>query len=644
MPRTAPFGAWACYAPSTDDWASGRDDEGRRPIPAVDSAMPRENSPGAPHRVGAIVAVVVVVGALWLGQTILVPFALATLVAFLLAPVVRRLERLHLGRVPAVVLTIALASTGVAALGWMVYGQLDQLADSLPEYRDNIRGKLEAFRGKGPIGRIEEGLADKSPPDASKVAPPDAPGTVPAKAAPPSGEERLRLAEGRPVPVTVVPGGGRTPVLQFLGELLGPLLAPIGSIGVIFVLVLFMLVYQEDLRNRMIRLVNRRELLRTTQALSEVSDRISTYLLMTLIVNATYGIPVGIGLWILGIPNALLWGLFAVLLRFIPYVGPWIAAAFPILLSVAISPGWSVTAWVVGLFVVLELISNNLVEPRLYGKKTGLSPMAVIVAAVFWTWLWGTIGLFLSIPLTLVLAVVGSYVPQLKFLSILLRDEPGLWPSERFYQRLVAGDSEEAVAVADEYLKRHRAEELYDEVVVPALRSAKHDALSGRLDVESLRFVRESTRTLVDEMADRHADAKPSGPTPETTEQRGLSKVGTAAAVVEGPASATRFEGVHVAFISAGDETDALGGLMLADVLRPDGILLRMLPGTALIGELVDSVRREGTDVVCVGGIPRTRSSGRATCASGFASTRAASGSCSAFGTRRRTPNGPTTA
>ena len=558
--------------------------------------MPRERTRSAWQRVGSIVATIMVVAALYLGQTILVPFALATLLAFLLAPVVHGLERLHLPRVPAVVVTVLFVSLGVAGLGWVVYGQLDSLADSLPEYRENILRKIDSLRGAGPIERIEKGLADVAPPDVPKAA--SAPGGAPPKPSPPAEEERLRSALTGPVPVTVVPAG-RTPLIQFLGELVGPLLAPLGMIGVVFVLVLFMLVYQEDLRNRLIRLVSRSQLVRTTQALSDVSERISKYLLMTLVVNATYGIPVGLGLWILGVPNALLWGLFAVLLRFVPYVGPWIAAGFPILLSFAISPGWTLTALVVGLFVVLELISNNLVEPRLYGKKTGLSPMAVIVAAIFWTWLWGTTGLLLSIPLTLVLAVVGQYVPHLKFLSILLRDEPGLWPSDRFYQRLVAGDAEEAAAVAEEYLKDHSVESFYDEVVIPALRSTRHDALDGRLDAESLSFVRESTRTLVDEMADRHETAR------ATATGAALGKAGDAAATPEPRTGMTaRFEGVRVAFVSAGDETDDLAGLMLADVLRADGLEIQSLAGTPRVDELVEAVRSGRPDIVCVGGIP----------------------------------------
>jgi predicted PurR-regulated permease PerM len=554
-----------------------------------------------------VVTVTVVVAALYLGKALFVPFALATLIAFLLAPVVHWLERVHIPRVPAVVATVVLASAGIAGLGWVVYGQLDDLASRLPSYRDNIQHKLQGLRGIGPVTKLEAGLADVVPAaaeskpdgtDASATKPTPAPATpdpvTSGKATPPKNAE--------PLPVTVVPGP-RTPS-QLFSEYMGPVLEPLGTLGVIFLLVLFFLVYQEDIRNRVIRLASRTQLVRTTQALADVSQRISRYLLMTLVVNAAYGIPVGIGLWLLGVPNALLWGLLAMLLRFIPYLGPWVAAAMPILLSFAISPGWTLTAWVVGLFVVLELISNNLVEPLVYGKQTGLSPVAVVVAAVFWTWLWGTTGLLLAIPLTLILAVIGRYVPHFKFLNILLREEPGLGPHERFYQRLVAGDSEEAATVAEEYLKDHRAEGFYDEVVIPALRSAKHDALEGRLDPESLCFVRESAHTLVEELSDRRGAARSTPPAPDTGGEAGRSRVDRGASPERDGVPATHPHDVRVAFISAGDETDALAGRMLADVLRPDGIELRILSGTALTGELLEAVRRDRPDVVCVGGIP----------------------------------------
>ena len=324
--------------------------------------MRRDSTPSSMQRAGSLASGILLVAALYVGKALFVPFALAMLGAFLLAPIVHRLERMHLARAPAVVVTVFLVTVGVAGLGWMVYAQLDELGDRLPEYRSNIRQKVEAFRGGGAVAKIQEGLSDVVPPDARSGADSGKPpAATPTSGAPRTDVERARMPGGSPLPVTLV--AARPTPVQFLGDLLGPFLAPLATLGVVFVLVLFMLVYQEDLRNRLIRLVSRSQIVRTTQALSDVSHRISRYLLMTLVVNATYGIPIGIGLWALGVPNALLWGVFAVLLRFIPYVGPWIAASFPILLSFAIAPDWSLTAWVVGLFVVLELISNNLVEP-----------------------------------------------------------------------------------------------------------------------------------------------------------------------------------------------------------------------------------------------------------------------------------------
>jgi predicted PurR-regulated permease PerM len=565
--------------------------------------MPPEHSPPAWQRVGSIVTIVVLVAALRLGKVLFVPFALATLFTLLLAPIVRRLELMHLPRVLAVVVTVLLASAAAAGVGWAVYGQLDQVGSSLPEYRDNIRRKVEAFGRGGPVSKIQKGIADVMPdaePAAGETGPP--PAIPPAPSVAPTDEDRLRGLTSHPVPVTVVPASP-TP-LQFVGEVAGPLLGVFGLIGMVFILVLFMLVYQEDLRDRLIRLVSRGQILRTTQALSDASQRISRYLLLTLVVNACYGIPVGIGLFLIGVPNAFLWGLFATLLRFIPYLGPWIAAAFPILLSFAISPDWTLTAWVVGLFVALELVSNNVVEPLVYGRRTGLSPLAVVVAAIFWTWMWGVVGLFLAIPMTLVLAVLGRYVAPLKFLNILLRDEPGLRPDERYYQRLLSGDSAEAAKVAEEYLKDHSAEDFYDEVVIPALRAAKHDAIGGRLDAASLHFLREDTRTLVEEMSERRGAARSTTSAPEASAEGGMSRVEEAATSERSPDAPARFRGVRVVLISVGDEIDALVGPMLADVLREDGIETKTLVGTSLTSALVAAVKQDEADVVVVAGIP----------------------------------------
>jgi predicted PurR-regulated permease PerM len=545
------------------------------------SPTPREPL-AAWHRVGSIVTIVILVAALRFGEGVLVPFALATLFAFLLEPVVDALQRIRLGRVPAVVVTTLLATTGVVALGWMVWGQMGDLADNLSRYRTNVTAKWSAVRGETPIQKIERSLTEAAQETTKPPAP--APGTGTAPATPP---------EEEPQAVKVVPS--KPGIMGILRDLFGPFLGILGTAGVVFVLTVFMLVYHEDLRDRFIRLVSRGQIVVTTQALAEASDRISRYLATTLLVNALYGIPVGVGLYLLGVPNALLWGLLATLLRFIPYLGPWIAAAFPVLLSMAVFPDWWGTAKVVGLFLVMELISNNVVEPWLYGSRTGLSPVAVIVAAVFWTWLWGTVGLFLSIPLTLVLAVAGRYVPPLAFLHVLLGDQPGLRPDERFYQRLVASDPDEASLVAEAHLKEHDVAHLYDTVVFPALRAAKHDRLEGRLDAESMATLRDGALELVDEIGERPT----TGPTPPAASAKQGN--GAGAAPPEPPPAPLR--GTTALLLPTGDETSPVAARMLGDFLRRDGMEVRALAGTALAGEMIDAVRQERPDVTCVVGL-----------------------------------------
>ena len=555
--------------------------------------MPRPSAPTPWLLLARFASVVLVTAALYFARDVLVPFALAVLLSFLLAPLVDGLQRLRTSRVLASALVVVLAASAIFALGWAVYEQLDDLSESLPSYQANIRRKLAPLRGENPVEKIEKEIA-KAVEDRPGEGTPSAGDARGARTAPPPPSDR------EPVRVKLVPGVP-TP-FQFLSGLLGPLVEPVGTFGVVVVLVLFLLIYQEDLRNRLIRMVSPTRIAVTTQALREASQRTSRYLLMTLVVNATYGIPVGIGLHVLGIPNALLWGLFATLLRFIPYLGPWIAAAFPVALSIAVSPDWGLTAWVLGMFVVLELLSNNVVEPLVYGRNTGLSPVAIIVAAVFWTWLWGVAGLFLSVPLTLCLVVLGRHVPQLSFLGVLLGDEPSLAPGERYYQRLVATDSVEAVKVTEEHLHGHDLIGLYDEVLVPALRLAKRDEVEGHLGAEAVRYVRGTTREILEDLADEPHPLR-SGRASPAEEKGGLGRVNAAAGAPDEAAPIAKVEGFRIGFLPAGDETDALMGPMLADVLRRVGLDMEVFGGNALVGELQAWVKDTGAQVVCVGGL-----------------------------------------
>ena len=293
----------------------------------------------------------------------------------------------------------------------------------------------------------------------------------------------------------------------------------LGSTGIVIILVVFFLVRREDLRDRFIRLVGKGQVTVTTQMLEDAATRVSRYLSMQFLINATFGISVGIGLYLIGVPNAILWGILAATLRFIPYIGPWIAAAMPIGLSMAISTGWVAPILTVGLFVVLELFSSNVMEPWLYGKNTGVSAVAVLVAAVFWTWLWGLVGLLLATPLTVCLLVIGKHVPQLSFLDILLGNEPVFEPKKRVYQRLLAGDQEEATELVDDDLENKPLVEVYDTVLIPALAlTAETDWHRGELDEGRHKFILQSLKEMIQERGEGQqemqakAAAKDAGP------------------------------------------------------------------------------------------------------------------------------------
>jgi predicted PurR-regulated permease PerM len=383
-----------------------------------------------------LASVAVVVAALYLAKGVLAPMALAVLLSFLLSPVCDWLERFRLGRIPAVLLTVIVGFTVLGAATWTAVVQVTDLAPKLPEYESNLKAKLHSANARvsaalSKATSTAQGMSENLP----QIGPAQAPqGT----------------AEW-PYSVRVV----SSPVspLQVFGGMFGTVLEVLGSTGMVFILVVFFLVRRDDLRDRFIRLVGKGDVTVTTQMLEDAGTRVSHYLATEFLINALFGAAVGVGLYLIGVPNAILWGILATTLRFIPYIGPWIAAAMPIGLSMAISGDWVAPGLTLGLFVVLELISNNVLEPWLYGRNTGVSTVAVLLAAVFWTWLWGVVGLLLATPLTVCLLVIGKHVPQLAFLDTLLDDQPVFEPKKRIYQRLLAGDQEEATELLDELLE-----------------------------------------------------------------------------------------------------------------------------------------------------------------------------------------------
>ena len=448
-----------------------------------------------------LVGAVALVGLLYFARDFIVPVVLAGLLSFLLDPLNRRLERGGVRHVLAVIVTTFFSFVALGVITYVVTTQLLDVAEKLPDYRNNLIEKANSIRktSEGPIGRAVQTLKDV-------VRSIEKPNTSPHPSTGPENQERTR-----PVPVEVVPSTSQT--MASASGYLGPILSPLGSAAVIILIAVFMMLGRDDLRDRIVYLVGRGRLRLTTHALDEAGSRVSRYLLAQLIVNVSYGIPIGIGLYFIGIPNAILWGLLTVVLRFLPYVGPWIAASFPVILSIAISTSWTTFALTIGLFIVVELISNNVVEPWLYGAQTGLSPLAVVVSAVFWTWLWGVAGLVLATPLTVCLVVMGKHVPQMRWLDLLMGDRPPITSGDRLYHRLLAGDEEEASEVINREAEvAESAIVACDRVALPAARLIEDDFGDGLLLETKRKNALLHLREIIAELGD--ARALPSGVKP----------------------------------------------------------------------------------------------------------------------------------
>jgi predicted PurR-regulated permease PerM len=439
-----------------------------------------------------------VVAFLYFARDIIVPIALAVLLSFLLAPAVRGLRRLQMGRVPAVTLTVLIAFLAMLGFAAIVVQELASLAQQIPAYRSNLEAKIrsipEIVPGGGIVHRVTSmvrELGRELTQTETRISN--------------SAENRSALGTSPVEPAKPVPVEIERPEfepLQIVRDVVGPLLQPLAMAGLVLVFVVMILLEREELRDRMIRLAGRRDLHRTTVAMDDAAGRISRYLLRQLVVNACCGLPIGFGLAIIGIPNAALWGIFAALLRFLPYLGIVIAACFPIALATAVDPGWMLLVWVILLFVGIELVVANLLEPWVYAASTGMSSVALIAAATFWTWLWGPIGLLLSTPLTVCLVVLGRHVPQLEFLDVLLGNEPVLSPDETFYQRLLANDPEEATEQAEEFLKERPLAEFFDEVAIPALVRAQGDSDDGTLSPERRLMFKDGIREMLEDLSD----------------------------------------------------------------------------------------------------------------------------------------------
>ncbi len=521
----------------------------------TEGGAPAEREPGG--AMPAVVVAAVVIAGLYFARPLLEPLAVAVLLSLMLAPAVRWLHVRGLGRALAVCVTVACAFVVILGLAAAVGDEVINLAQSLPTYEDNLATKIRSLSGTVPghgvLGRATQVWQDLGQEFAASVTP-----------APSGG------AAQAPVPVEIHEPAPAT--LQVLHDIAEPLLAPLAQVGLVVLFVVLILLKREDLRGRVLRLAGDRDLHRTTAAMNEAAERVSRYLLMQLAVGVCYGVPIGFGLAVIGIPNAPLWGVLGVALRFLPYIGGPLTAVLPAALAIAVAPGWSTLLWTLVLFAGSEAILANIVEPWLYGRTTGLSAVAVIGAAAFWTWLWGIVGLLLATPLTVCLVVLGRHVPHLQFLDILLGSDPVLSPEQSFYQRLLAHDPEEATEQAEEYARERSIEGFFDEVAIPALTMAQADSDRGALTAHRRAVIADGIAAMLDNLPEDGAG--------EHIEAQG--------------------QGAAIACLAGRNELDLAAAWLLRYLLRRRGYRAVVLLPDALAGADLDRRPLRGVAVVCL--------------------------------------------
>jgi predicted PurR-regulated permease PerM len=535
---------------------------------------------------------------LYFARAVLIPLALALTLNFLLTPMMMFFQRVRMRRMPAVAFSIAISALVVGGIGWAVAQQLLQVANDLPKYRSHIHAKIEAlhYQPESALGRATQSVeelgkefsnTEMSPETSARAASGTRNGTQ-------VGTD-LRSTGPMPVQVVTVPAEG----LAYLRELFGPIMIPVATTGMVLIFTIFILIEQEDLRDRFLRLAGVEQLHAMTLAMDDASRRISRYLLLQLLVNACYGICFGLGLFLIGIPNAFLWGVIAGLLRIVPYVGALTGTAFPLVLALAVFDTWGPPVLVFLLFLLLELIASNLVEPWLYGAHTGISSLALLVTTVFWTTLWGWAGLVLAIPLTVCVIVLGRYVPRMSFLHILLGDEKALSVELQFYQRLLALDQEDARLIAHNFLKSHSLVNLYDKVLVPALTLAEHDRHKGALDERRESFLFLSVSEIISELTVYGADEA-------STKSRKMkwpsisSGVGEFRLTGKEPAASSP----RIFCFPADDKADEITSSMLAQLLERAGYGVLSLPADSAFEEILTHIAPEPEDIVCISALP----------------------------------------
>jgi predicted PurR-regulated permease PerM len=541
----------------------------------------RGASPGA---TGTVIIGAITVAALYFGREVLVPIALAFLLSFVLAPLVRVLRRLRVGRAPSVLITVLFAFLLISGIGTLIGSQAAELAGNLALYESTITRKIGSLQseatGSGIIGRASSTLSDLKK-EITRTAEKAREGATAPPETAPHGDQ-----SPKPIPVEI--HAPPPAPFEIIRSIIGPLAGPLTTAGIVIVFLTFILFQREDLRDRFIHLVGAGDLKRTTEALDDGASRLSRFFLTQIAINASFGVIIGTGLFFIGVPSAILWGILAMLLRFLPYIGAWIAAFFPTALALAVDPSWSMLVWTIALFAVVELFAGQVIEPLLNAHSTGLSAVAVVVAATFWTWLWGPVGLVLSTPLTVCLVVIGRHVERLRFLDVLLGDQPALAPEETFYQRMLAGDPDEAAHQAEVFLKEKSLCDYYDEIAMKGLALAQLDARRGALDQERRGEIKQTIEELIDNLSGRE----------DPIAARDSASIEAVSAGSEGkkapPPKTT------VLCVAGGGPLDEAAATMLAQVLVKRGVGARVVPNREVSSSNIFRLDVEGIETIVI--------------------------------------------
>jgi predicted PurR-regulated permease PerM len=511
-----------------------------------------DRSQTGPSRLAPLLGLILAIAVLYFARDLLIPLAFALLLAFLLSPIVKRLEGWRIPRAAAASLVLIVACALLAVVGWLAMTQMMELGGRLLDDTQNVQRKIAAQQGKS--SSLNDAISDLEDLGAQ------------------INNSKLPGAQS-PLKVEIVTQHN---VMQAIRDYAGRVLGPLGTAGLILVFTLFMLIDRENLRNRLLRLMGEQKLQATTKAMDDVGRRVSRYVLLQFVVNAGFGAVIALGLWLLGVPSPLLWGALGLMLRFLPYIGPVIAALLPFAVAVAESDGWRTPLSVLALFGVTEAIVSNILEPMLYGVHTGLSAVALLVSAVFWTVVWGPVGLVLSTPLTVCLSVLGKHSPQFEFLSVVLGDEPVLTPDVIFYQRLLALDQQGAMNVLESLGKNKPLMTVFDRIVLPALAIAERDRQTGQLDAKREDFILQSINEFVTELTDADAAASAAGEIKRT----------------------------RVFCIPARDAADEIAAAICAYFLTQEGFPAVAFPVMDSPGKMMASVGCQTEDVVCISAVP----------------------------------------